>query len=178
MWVTRIQHRCNISYINSCQGNIHFLWKGQTSCTFTRPTYQIVHFLYWSELVCWYESTVNQIWENIFFLLEICNIHNTTCVNTILDSYLNAKHFFIALSHAHFPFLMSIYPIDQYQNTIPRAMLLHELKKFQLQERFTLMTHDSVGHLKSLCMSVLSLSGGMESEWKRYSSLLCIEKNA
>ena len=47
-------------------------------------------------------------------------------------------------------------------------MLLHELKKVQLQVYFTLMTHDSIGPLKTLCMSILSLSGGVESEWKRY----------
>ena len=35
--------------------------------------------------------------------------------------------------------VMSIYPIDQYQNPIARAMLLHELKKVQLQEHFMLM---------------------------------------
>ena len=59
---------------------------------------------------------------------------------------------------------------------IPRAMPLHELKKVQLQERFMLMTHDSTGNLKTLCMSVLSLSGGVESEWKRYTTQHC--KNA
>ena len=39
-----------------------------------------------------------------------------------------------------------------------------------------LMTHDSIGHLKKLCVSVLWLSGGMESEWKRFSSLLSVDK--
>ena len=38
------------------------------------------------------------------------------------------------------------------------------------------MTHDSIGHLKTLCMSVLSQSDGVESEWKRYSSPLGVEK--
>ena len=56
---------------------------------------------------------------------------------------------------------MSIYQIDRYQNAMPRAMPLHELKKFQPQERFTLMTHDSIGHLKTLCMSILLLIGGI-----------------
>ena len=54
--------------------------------------------------------------------------------------------------------VMSIYMIDRYQNAIPRAMPLHELKKVQLQERFTLMTHDSIGHLKTLNMSLSLLS--------------------
>ena len=62
--------------------------------------------------------------------------------------------------------IMSVYPIiDQYQNAIPKAMPLHELKKDQIQQRFTLMTQDSIGPLKTLCMSVLLLSNGMESKW-------------
>ena len=71
---------------------------------------------------------------------------------------------------------MSIYPKDQYQNAIQRAMPGHELKKFQLQEHFMLMTQDSIGHLKTLCMSVLLLRGGMESEWKSCSSSHGVEK--
>ena len=39
------------------------------------------------------------------------------------------------------------------------------------------MTHDSIGHLKMLCVSVLSLSGGVESAWKRWSSPLSLEKS-
>ena len=96
-----------------------------------------------------------------------------------LSSYSNTKCFFITSWHAHFCFcgrLMSIYLIDQYQNAIPRAMSLHELKKVQLQELFKLMTHDLIGHLNTPCMSVLSLSDGVESEWKCCSSLLNIEK--
>ena len=48
---------------------------------------------------------------------------------------------------------MSIYLIDRYQNAIPRAKQLQELKKIQLQECFRLMAHDSIGHLKTLGMS-------------------------
>ena len=55
-------------------------------------------------------------------------------------------------------------------------MPLSELKKVQLQKRFMLMTQDSIDHPKMLCMSILSLSGGIDSEWKRYSSPLSIEK--
>ena len=50
-------------------------------------------------------------------------------------------------------------------------MPLHEMKQVQFQEHFMLMTHDSIAHL-----SILLLSGGVESEWKRCSSLLSIEK--
>ena len=79
---------------------------------------------------------------------------------------------------------MRVYPIDWYQNAIPRAMPLQEFKRVQLQERFTLMSHDSIDHLKTLCMSILSLlcnsilllSGRVECEWKRCSSLLSVEK--
>ena len=43
-------------------------------------------------------------------------------------------------------------------------------KKFQLQEQYTLVTQDSICHLKTLCMSVLSLVLALESEWKCNSS--------
>ena len=80
--------------------------------------------------------------------------------------------FFIALSHAHFRFfeVKSVLPIDRYQNATSKVISLHELKKNQLQERHMLATQDSIGHLKTLCMSVLSLVVAMESERKRYSS--------
>ena len=45
-----------------------------------------------------------------------------------------------------------------------------ELKKVQLQERYTLVTQDSIGHLKTLCISVLLLVVALKSEWKCYSS--------
>ena len=54
----------------------------------------------------------------------------------------------------------SIYNI----NATPRAISLHELKKVQLQEGFMLVTEDSIGHLKTLYMSVLSLAVAFESE--------------
>ena len=38
------------------------------------------------------------------------------------------------------------------------------------------MTHDSSGHLKALCMSILLVSGGIESEWKHYRPLLSFGK--
>ena len=57
-------------------------------------------------------------------------------------------------------------------------MPLHELKIVQLQEHFTLTTLDSIGHLKTLCMSVYRQAVVFESEWKCYSSLLGVAKNA
>ena len=39
------------------------------------------------------------------------------------------------------------------------------------------MTQDSIGHMKTFFISVLSLSGGVEFEWKHYSSQLSVEKH-
>ena len=47
---------------------------------------------------------------------------------------------------------------------------LYELNKVQLQERFMFITQDSIGCQKMPCVNVLSLSGGVESEWKRFGS--------
>ena len=56
---------------------------------------------------------------------------------------------------------MKVYPMDRYQNVIPRAATpLHELKRVQLQDRFTLMTNDCIGHLKTPSVCVISLRGG------------------
>ena len=46
----------------------------------------------------------------------------------------------------------------------------------QLQKLLRLMTHDSIGHLKTLCMNVLSQSIGVMSELKCCRSPLSIEK--
>ena len=63
------------------------------------------------------------------------------CKLVKLNSYSNAKHFFIAFSHAHFVFeVMSAYPIDWNQNAIPRVMPLHELKKVHSR---VFHTHDT-----------------------------------
>ena len=52
----------------------------------------------------------------------------------------------------------------------PKSDIASWVEKVQLQERFTLVTQDSIGHLKTFCMSVLSLSMAFESQWKCYSS--------
>ena len=82
-----------------------------------------------------------------------------------LNSYSNASVFYRLVACA-FPFfeVKSVLPIDRYQNATSKAISLHELKKVQLQERYTLLTQDSIGHLKTLCMSVLSLVVALESE--------------
>ena len=71
---------------------------------------------------------------------------------------------------------MSVYLIDQYQNAIQNSGATPKVKRVQLQEPFTLMTYDSIGRLKTLCMSILSLSGGVESELKRCSSPFSVKK--
>ena len=38
------------------------------------------------------------------------------------------------------------------------------------------MTQDFIGHLKTLCMIVLSLSGGMEFEWKHVAHRSALKK--
>ena len=88
-----------------------------------------------------------------------------------LNSYSNAS-VFLSLCRMRISVfeVKSILPIDRYQNATSKAISQHGLKKVQLQEWYTLMTQDSIGHLKTLCMSVLSLVVALESEWKRYSS--------
>ena len=92
------------------------------------------------------------------------------------ELYSNAKHFFHYFLTCAFMFLevISIYPTDRYQNAIPRVMLLHELKKFNFKSVSHLMTHNFVGHLKTLYMSILLLSGGVKSDtaerWEKYQS--------
>ena len=88
--------------------------------------------------------------------------------------------FFYRFVACAFPFfeVKSILSIDRYQNAISKAISQHELNKVQLQERYTLVTQDSIGHLKTLCISVLSLVVALESEWKRYSSWQSDKKKA
>ena len=79
---------------------------------------------------------------------------------------LERKRFFYRFVACAFPVfeVNSVLPIDRYQNATSKAISLHELKKVQLQERYTLVTQISIGHLKTLCMSVLSLVVALESE--------------
>ena len=102
---------------------------------------------------------------------EIIEVQHEVAYSLKLNSYSNASVFYRFVACA-FPFfeVKSVLPIDRYQNATSKAISLHELKKVQLQERYTLVTQDSIGHLKTLCMSVLSLVVALESEWKRYSS--------
>ena len=71
---------------------------------------------------------------------------------------------------------MSICLMDGHQNTaVPRAMSIHDVEKVWLQLCSMLITRIMV-HLKTLSTSVLSLIGGIESEWKCCSSPLSVEK--
>ena len=72
---------------------------------------------------------------SLWYLAQLCIIK--------LNSYLNA---IILLSLCH----MRI-----------SVFWGHELKKVQLQERFTLMIHDSIGHLKNALHERLSVSSGI-----------------
>ena len=74
------------------------------------------------------------------------------------NSYSNTKCFFITFWHEHFCFWGHECLFDRsVPNAISRAMPLHEFlkKKFNFQERFTLMIYYSIGHLKKFYMSVL-----------------------
>ena len=104
--------------------------------------------------LCWPKYTISGIMPIAEFILEckMCFHHYLTCA---------------------FPFwrVMSIYPIDQYQNAIPRAMPLQVLKKSS-----TSRAHGIGFYRSSKIMSVLLLSGGVEYEWKCYSSWHSVEK--
>ena len=93
---------------------------------------------------------------------------------------LERKRFFYRFVACAFLFfeVKSVLPIDRYQKATSKAISQHQLKKVQLQERYTLLTQDSIGHLKTLCMSVLSLVVAMESEWQRDNSSQSDKKNA
>ena len=59
--------------------------------------------------------------------------------------------------------VLSIYLIDQYQNATPRLIPLYKMNKNQLQERVTILTHDSIGGLQmfykwALWMEMLHLT--------------------
>ena len=101
---------------------------------------------------------IGELWHKAEFILE-CKVFSSLC------------HMRISIFE-----VMNVYPIDRYPSATPRAMLLHELKKVQLQERFTLMTYGAIGHLKTLCMSVYGYTVAFESEWKCHSSPLNAEK--
>ena len=49
-------------------------------------------------------------------------------------------------------------------------------KKLTSKSGLTLMTQDYIGRVQMLCMSVLLMSGGTESERKRCNSPLSVEK--
>ena len=52
------------------------------------------------------------------------------------------------------------------------------LMQLSVKERFMLMTHDSIGDRKTVYMSTLLLSSGVETEWKHYSSTFNVENTS
>ena len=62
--------------------------------------------------------------------------------------------------------VMNVYPIDQYQNAIPRLMPLHELEKSLTSKCFMFMTHDSIGVSRSWHMILLVI-------WKPSAWVFC-----
>ena len=102
---------------------------------------------------------------------KVCCLHTTHSSVLKAEFILERKRFFfffffyrfVAYTFQFFE-VKSILPIDRYQNATSKAISLYELKKVQLQERYTRLTQDSIGHLKTLCMSVLSLVVALESE--------------
>ena len=86
------------------------------------------------------------LWHLIWCVFLTNDTHNGCKAEFILE----CKAFFSSPSRMRVSVfeVMSVYSIDQYQNAVPKAMLLYELKKILLQERFTLMTYDSIGLLK------------------------------
>ena len=78
-----------------------------------------------------------------YFLMKFCAIVLNLCIK--LNSNPIAKFFSLLSALLLFVHeIMNIHPIDRYQNTIPRVVLLLELKKFQLLEPFKFMTYDSI----------------------------------
>ena len=78
---------------------------------------------------------------------------------TLAEFILERKRFFfylfVACAFLFFE-VKSVLPIDRYQNATSKAISQHELNKFNFKSD-TRSWQDSIGHLKTLCMSVLSL---------------------
>ena len=106
---------------------------------------------------------------------------NLVCVCRIkLDWYSNTKHFYCFLACAFCFEVLSVHLIDRYQNAVLRsdsAPCVENSSFSNFSREFTL--YDIIvyiGLLKMLCKSILSLSGGVESEWNWCSSPLRVEK--
>ena len=114
-------------------------------------------------------SSFENLWCKVSIISQFCVSE--------AEFILKHKRFYHFVACA-FPFfeVMSVWPIDRYQNATPRALSLYELKKVQLQKHSC--SWHSTGHLKMLCRSIYRSAVAFESEWKHYSSSLSVEKNA
>ena len=77
-----------------------------------------------------------QMLGNLEPVLEYFRFHSLMSgVLSIAEFILEHKHFFYRFVACAFPFfeVMSIWPIDQYQNATSRVISLHELKKFNFK---------------------------------------------
>ena len=91
---------------------------------------------------------------------------------------LTKQAFFLPLIHACFRFWWHEHPSDRsisFESLSQEWCHSMSWNKFSFKN-FSCSWHDSVGHVKTLCMSILLLSGCVESEWKHCSSLLTVEK--
>ena len=123
----------------------------------------------------WFSQTETKLRSCRDFIMGFSSLHLLTWCNRRfeqatyvlrpfkLNSYSNAKHFSLALSHAHFRFWGHERLTDR---LISKRSLKSHLAQWVKKKKFNFtffksMTQDSIGHLKMLCMSVLSLSSGV-----------------
>ena len=79
--------------------------------------------------------------EHLYFLIISTRLHNIFYF-VFVSFVLMGVCCYSCTNKCVAPFQhVNLYLMDQNQNAIPWAMILHELKKVQLQELFTLMTH-------------------------------------
>ena len=142
-----IQHESK-SWLSGCFDNYFNIFKTHNTCYIY---YSYITFPISLEFHIWMPHKVHP--ENLGVLSKIQNsspsIYETSHKAHKLNSYSNAKHFSMALSHSHFRLwgherlthrlISKRYPKS---DAVPWVE-----KKFQLQEHFTLMAHDSFGHL-------------------------------
>ena len=99
----------------------HWSMRRQTKSLITPPSYKCLH-------VCWMN-----VWIGILPMLAV-QYFSWFKGNWKAAFIVKCKAFFHCFLTCPFPFLRScLYPTDWYQNAIPRAMPLHELRTVQLE---------------------------------------------